>query len=188
MFLLVLAIDKARSAYALASVVALVFFLTVVLGVAVSHVDYSQGVTEAYVSRSIARSALVSMTNFSLKWLAAEVGDGDRPRAYAVTAGDYLTDFDSLRIFASIDMEGCEVRVYDLDYETGKIVEHGDEERVFPPNLPGGYMIRAVAEKKGLAPLTLESVYVVTSNLVPEAGIVEILDDKPLYWRELFRK
>ena len=178
---------KPRRGYALASTVALIFLLTVLLGVAMSHLDYSSEVTEAYLSRFQARSALESMTNMALKWLSAQVKDGGRPRAPAYT-GEYLTDFDSLRIFASVDFDGCEVKVYDLDYSADKIVKPINMSRIFPPCFPDGYMIRAVAEKKGLAPLTLESVYEVTLNTMPGGGIVEILDEKPVYWRELFRK
>jgi len=181
-------IRRARRAYALASVVALIFLLTILLGVTISHVDYSSGVMEAYMSRFQARNALESMTNLSLKWLSAEVKKGARPRAHEPVFLENLTDFDSLRIFASNDYDGCEVTIYDLDYAAEKVAKPLDASRVFPPSLPGGYMIRAVAEKKGLAPLTLESVYVVTINTTPEGNSVEILDEKPSYWRELFRK
>ena len=179
---------KKRSAFALASTVALIFLLMVLLGVAVSHLDYSSGVMEAYMSRFQAGNALESMTNLALKWLSAEVKSGARPRAQEPDALGYLTDFDSLSIFASSDYDGCEVKIYDLGYAAEKIVKPIDASRIFPPSFPGGYMIRATAEKKGLAPLTLESVYMVTLNTVSGDGVVEILDEKPVYARELFRK
>jgi hypothetical protein len=179
---------KSRLGYALASTVALIFLLTVLLGVAVSHLDYSSGVMEAHSTRFQARNDLESMTNLALKWLSTKVQAGVRPRAEDSLALEYLTDFDSLRIFASIDFDGCEVKVYDLDYTAVKIVKPIDESRVFPPSFPGGYLIRALAEKKGLAPLTLESVYEVESITLPGGGMVEVLEEKPVYVRELFRK
>ena len=48
--------------------------------------------------------------------------------------------------------------------------------------------VRAMAEKKCLAPLTLESVYEVTPSTIPGGSVVDILDKKPVYSRELFRK
>ena len=181
-------IRRTRPAYALISTVGLIFLLTILLGVAISHLVYSSRVMEAYSSRFQAKNALESMTNLSLKWLSAEVRSGTRPRARASVALEYLTDFDSLRIFASNDFDGCEVRIYDLDYKVENVAKPVDVSSIFPPSFPGGYMIRAVAEKKGLAPLTLESVYVVTSNVVSGDTSVEVLDVKPVYWRELFRK
>jgi len=166
---------------------ALIFLLTILLGVTVSRLDYSSGVLEAYSSRFQARNALESMTNLSLKWLSAEVRSGIRPRAEILSTGQDLTDCDSLRIFASVDYTGCEVKIYDLDYIAGKIDESLGVSWIFPPSFPGGYMIRAGVEKKGLAPLTLESVYAVTV-ITSEGNSVDILEEKPVYWRELFRK
>ena len=179
---------RARHAYALASTVALIFLMTVLLGVAINHLDYSSGIMEAYVSRFQARNSLESMTNVALKWLSAEVRAGSRPRSGASVALEYLTDFNSLRIFASNDHDGSEVKIYDLDYSAEMVAKPVDESRIFPPSFPGGYMIRAVTEKKNLAPLTLESVYAVTLSAIPGESVVEILDEKPVYWRELFRK
>ena len=179
---------RVRRAYALASTIALIFLMTILLGVAISHLDYSSGVMDAYVSRFHARNALESMANMSLKWLSDEVRSGARPRAGASVTLEDLTDFDSLRIFASNDYDGCEVRIYDLDYSAEMVAKPIDESRIFPPSFPMGYMIRAVAEKKGLAPLTLESVYEVTLAVIPDGSVVEILDETPIYCRELFRK
>ena len=176
-----------RRGYALASTVALIFLLTILLGVAVSHLDYYSGVMKAYSSRFQARNALESMTNLSLKWLSAEIVRGSRPRAQESVALEHLTDFDSLRIFFSTDLNGCEVKIYDLDYDAKKAAKPVSGSRVFPPSFPGGYMIRAVAEKESLAPLTSESVYVVVSIDVSGES-VGILDEKPVYSRELFRK
>ena len=179
---------RVRRAYALASTMVLIFLLTIFLGVAVSHLDYSYEVMEAYSSRFHARNALESMTNLSLKWLSSRVKSGARPRAEVPISGEYLTDLDSLRIFALMDSSGCEVKIYDLDYAAEKIESVVGIAGVFPPSFPGGYMIRAVVEKKGLAPLTLESVYEVTLNTIPGGASVEVLDEKAVYWRELFRK
>jgi hypothetical protein len=167
------------------------FMLTVVLGVAINHVDYSSEVTEAYLSRFKARSSLVSMTNLALKWLSAEVADGERPRARAAAEREYLTDFDSLRILALVDLESCEVKVYDLDYDPerlGATMAFAGEENAFPPSVARGYMVRAVVEKKAGPPLTVESVYRITEVALSEESSREVLEEKPLYWRELFRK
>ena len=180
--------ENKRSGYALASTVALIFLMTVLLGVGISCLDYNFGVMEAYMGRFKARNDLESMTNLSLRWLSAEVRGGARPRAQSPEVLEYLTDFDSLRIFSSIEFDGGEVIIYDLEYDAEKISGAVDEFRVFPPSVPGGYMIRAVMEKKGLAPLTLESVYLMTHSMIPGGSVVEILDEKPVYWRELFRK
>lgn len=177
-----------RRGYALAAVVALIFLLTTILGVIINHVGYSSWVMEAYSNRFHARNTLESMTNLSLKWLLAEVESGLRPRAQAIVTMEYLTNFDSLRIFATIDFEGGKATIYDLDYMPEKIVKPIDMSRIFPPSLPGGYMIRAVVERKGLAPLMLESVYVVTLSTLPGGDVVEILDENPVYSRELFRR
>ena len=179
---------RPRRAYALISTVGLIFLLTVLLGVMMSHLGYSSDVMEAYTRRFQARNALESMTNLSLKWLSAEVRINGRPGAEASVSLENLTDFDSLRIFASNDFDGCEVKIYNLDYSADKVTKPVDAFGVILPCLPGGYMIRATTEKEGLAPLTLESVYLVTINTLPDGNTVEVLDEKPVYWRVLFRK
>jgi len=175
-----------RRGYALASTVALIFLMTILLGVAISHLDYYSRVMNVYLSRFQARNSLVSATNLALKWLSEETRSGSRPRAQAFAVLEHLTDFDSLRIFASTGFDGCEVRIYDLDYAAEKIVKPIDARRNFPPSFPGGYMIRATVESRGLAPLMLESVYAVMLNAMPDGSVVEVLDEKPVYSRELF--
>ena len=163
--------------------------LTTILGVIISRMNFSSGVMEASSNRFYARNDLESMTSLALKWLSAEVNGGARPRARAVVALEHLTSPDSLRIFSSNGFDGGEVRIYDLDYAAEKIARPVDMSRIFPPSLPEGYMIRATAERKGLAPLMLESVYVVISlDVAPEGSVVEVLDKKPVYSRELFRR
>lgn len=181
-------IRRARRAYALASTLALIFLLTIFLGVAISHLDYSSVVMEAYSSRFQARNSLESMTNLALNWLSAEIKRGYRPRAPALSLSGYLTDVDLLRIFTSNYFNGGEVAIYDLDYDAGKISRPVGVSRIFPPSYPGAYMVRAVVERKGLAPLMLESVYVVRLNTLPCGNYVEILDERPIYMRELFRR
>jgi len=177
---------RRRRGYALASVVALIFLKTILLGVAVSHLNFYSRVMEMYYRRFQARNALESMANLAFKWLLEEVGSESRPRARAIIALEYLTDFDLLRIFASAGIDGSEVKIYDLDYAAEKVKRPVDRHRIFPPSFPGGYMIRATVEKQGLAPLMLESVYAVTFNTMPDGSIIEILDEKPVYSRELF--
>ena len=48
-------------------------------------------------------------------------------------------------------------------------------------------MIRAAIFQEGLAPLTMESVYVLIYQNVPETGEVCILRKGPVYWKESFR-
>jgi hypothetical protein len=131
------------------------------------------------------------MTNLSMKWLAAELKSGRRPRADAAELHEYLTDFNSLRIFSSRVFEDGEIAIYDLDYDPETLVETGIDFLFLPPNRLGGYMIRATVAKKELAALTMESVYVVACVAVPsgilEEKIVCVLEEAPLYSRELFR-
>jgi hypothetical protein len=182
-----------RAAYALSSTMALVFLLTVLLGVVVAHIEYSADIMGVYLKRVQARSELVSMTNLALKWLRTRFDAGTRPKANVVdetNKNENLTDFNSLSIFSSCnvqeDMEG-RVQVFDLDYDPESVAEPLADPLLFPPSLPGGYMIRATVTRKGLAPFMAESVYVSACYDVPEAGEVHVLEKTPLYWRELLR-
>lgn len=179
-----------KRAYALASVMTLLFLLTVLAGVLVAHIGYSSDVMGAYLSRVQARSELVSLTNLGLKWLNAQFNTGTRPSAGIVDKYENLTDFNSLSIFASNSAtEGAEgrVEVFDLGYDPGKLAEPVADPLLFPPSLPGGYMIRVSVAHKGLAALMLESVYVSVRHDVPEAGEVYTLKKEPVYWKESFR-
>ena len=104
---------KNRRGYALASTVALIFLMTILLGVAVSHLDYYCGVMEAYSGRFQARNALESMTNMSLKWLSVSVKTYDRPKAHIPATQKYLTDVDSLCIF-STDFDGRSAYLFEF--------------------------------------------------------------------------
>ncbi|MDR1979459.1 MAG: hypothetical protein LBQ42_12060 [Synergistaceae bacterium] len=180
----------ARHAYALSSTMALVFLLTVLLGVVVAHIGHSLDVMSVHLRRIQARSELVSMTNSALKWLSTEFKMGKRPRAPIVDLDENLTDFDSLSIFSSCnvkeDVEG-NVEVFDLDYNPENLVEPVVDPLLFPPSFPRGYMIRAVVAQKGLASLMMESVYRLTLNDVPGVGGVYVFETKPVYWKEWFR-
>ncbi|MDR1377056.1 MAG: hypothetical protein LBJ22_06065 [Synergistaceae bacterium] len=186
---------RARRAYALASVTALVFLLTVLMGVLVAHIGYSSDLMDVYLRRVQARSELVSMTNLGLKWLNTQFNTGTRPRA--AIAGKHenfeyenLTDFHSLSIFVSHSVtESAEgkVEVFDLDYDPENLSEPLADPLFFPPSLPGGYMVRAAVVQKELASLTIESVYVSVPYDVPETGEVYILKKEPVYWKESFR-
>jgi len=175
-------VEKKRRGYALASTVGLIFLLTILLGVAISRLDYSLVVIEAYSNRFKARNALESMTNLALKWLKEDVKKTE-PRDTAEL--ENLTDFDSLLIFTSSGFNGCEVKVYNLNY---KIAGFFAVPYVLPSSFEGGYMIRATVERTGMAPMMLESVY----EVVPvgdDASVVWVLDDgKPVYSRELFQR
>jgi hypothetical protein len=183
-----------RRAYALSSTMALIFLLSVLLGVAVTHAGYSSEIMGVYSRRVRARSELTSMTNLALKWLISEFEKGVRPRASIVNTYEDLTDFHSLSIFLSYsigdDIEGeveGKVEVFDLDYASESLAEPVSDPLLFPPSLPGGYMIRAVVAQKGLVFLTMESVYVSGFRDVPGLGVVYILEKTPVYWKESFR-
>jgi hypothetical protein len=182
---------RVKRAYALSSTMALVFLLTVLLGVVVAHIEYSLDITNAYLERVQARSELASMTNLALKWLSGTFAAGTRPEAAArQNMSENLTDSNSLSIFSSYnvkeDLEG-RVEVFDLDYDPGSLAEPMADPARFPPSLPGGYMIRATVARKGRVSLMTESVYVTECYDVPEAGEVYVLRKEPLYWRESIR-
>jgi hypothetical protein len=179
----------ARRAYALSSVVVLIFLLSVLLGVGMTHLGYSIDVMNVHVTRIEARSDLASMTNLALRWLRAELATGTRPRAEAIEFSDGLTDFNLLSIFSldkTDEMKGS-VRVFDLEYNPENVMEPVADPLFFPPCFPGGYLIRANVAKRGSAPIMAESVYVVIISDDPEKGMVYTLRERPLYWRELFR-
>jgi hypothetical protein len=188
---------RSKRAYALSSVMALVFLLTVLLGVVVAHIEYSSDVMRAYLKRVQARSELASMTNWALKRLSATFAAGVRPKASAAdkaNMNENLTDFNSLSIFSSYSVkEGSEgrlegkVEVFDLDYDPESLAEPVGDPVLFPPSLPGGYMIRATVAGDGLTFLMTESVYVSQCYDVPEAGEIYVLRKEPLYWRESLR-
>ncbi|MDR2179894.1 MAG: hypothetical protein LBP21_06275 [Synergistaceae bacterium] len=182
-----------QRAYALSSTMALVFLLTVLLGVVVAHIGYSSDVMGVYLKRVQARAELTSMTNSALKRLTAEFSSGARPRADGVAAYEKLTDLSSLSIFSSCSvsdsMEKMEsrVEVFDLDYDPENLAEPVTAPLLLPPSLPGGYMIRATVAHEGLASLMTESVYMSVCIDIPEVGEVYILEKKPVYWKESFR-
>ena len=178
---------RARRAYALLSVMGLIFLVTLLLGAAVMYAGHSHAVVNAYLRRAGSRSDLASMTNLSLRWLFASLKAGSRPRAKAAESLENLTNFNSLRIFYYNNSSGGEVSVYDLEYDPQNLVEPVADPLLFPPSRPDAYMIRATALKDEMAPITIESVYVVLPNVIPGEGIVYILENQPLYWRELFR-
>ena len=172
-----------RSGYALVSTVALLFLMTVMFGVAISRLDFSFGVMEAYSNRFQTRNELLSMTNLALKRLSEELRS--HPLAKPPIELKDLTDLDSLLIFTMNVYDGCEARVYNLHYSMA--VSFGTAQ-ILPPMLKDGYMIRAVAEKKGMAPMTLESVYEARLVSVGE-NVGWALDfERPVYSRELFRR
>ncbi|MDR1379771.1 MAG: hypothetical protein LBJ36_12080 [Synergistaceae bacterium] len=178
-----------RRAHALSWVVALMFLASVLLGVEAAHLGYSFEVMDIYSKRAEARAELISLTNLASRWLRAELKNGIRPRAKAIEFNENLTDFNLLIIFSADALEKIEggVQLFDLEYNPENVVEPVADPLSFPPCFPGGYLIRARLAKKGLAPITMESLYVVTPFDILGKGIVYILKEKPLYWRELFR-
>ena len=178
---------RARRAYALLLVMGLIFFVTLLLGAAVMYAGHSYAVVNVYLRRTETRSELASMTNRSLRWLSANLKAHSRPRAESIESSERLTNFNSLRIFTYNNLNGGETAVYDLDYDSRNLTDPMEEPLFFPPSRPNAYMIHATVLKEELAPLTVESVYVVLPNVIPGEGLVYVLEDKPLYWRELFR-
>ena len=179
-------VAEKRRGYALFSVLALIFLLIVLLGIAVTHVGYSYDVVNAYLRRVEARSELTSMTNLALRWLSANLKI-ERPRAFAVETHERLTNTGSLRIFFSTHSKGGEVEVYDLDYDSGHLAEPVAEPLFFPASFRCAYMIRAAVVKNEMAPLVMESVYEIRPISITSVDIVYVLEDRPLYIREFFR-
>ena len=178
--------EKKRG-YALFGVIAVVFLLLVLLGVAMIHIGYFSEVANVFLRRTQTRTVLVSYTNFALKWLTAELKTGIRPRANAVNAKENLTDSHSLRIFSSNDSQGGLVEVYDMGYDPEKLMDPVEDFLLLPPAFPDGYMIRALAEKEGQVSVIVESVYRAVFTDIPGMGVVYVLEEQPLLWRELLR-
>ncbi len=183
---------RRRRAYVLYSTIALVFLLTFLLGVVVLLLGYSLDVRSVYQSRMNARSELFSLTNISLKWLKAESTAGRVPKAHAVEANKKISDCSALRVFLLEDGQGGEVAVFDLGYNPENMEEPMDDPLLFPPAIAYGYMIRARVRKEdsfsaGLAPITMETVLLMKPNIIPGKDPVYILDEEPLFWRELLR-
>jgi hypothetical protein len=161
---------------------ALIFLLMTLLGVAVVQVDYSFEVARFSLKRLDARSELDSMTNQALRWLSEEIRSGARQEM----TGENLTNFNSLRIFSSNGSKGGRVEVFDMDYAPQNISEVMVP-LLFPPSRKDAYMVRASIALEELAPMTVESVYQTRPCEVPGEGIVYILENNPLYRREIFR-
>jgi hypothetical protein len=163
---------------------------------------YSFEIMALQAKRMEARSELVSMTNLALRWLRSQLESGTLPRAEAIELDKSLTDFDLLSIFSSDVTETMETRegikgitegvqgsvqIFDLGYDPVNIEGPVADPVFFPPCFPGGYLIRARVAKKGLSPITMENVYLVTPSNAPGNGSGYVLKERPLYWRELFR-
>jgi hypothetical protein len=162
----------------------IVFAASVLLGTAMTHTVYFSRVTDVSIKRAQARSDLYSLTSLALKWLKAEL----ETEPGAVKSNGDLTDSGALCIFSLEDFSGGSVKIFDLGYDPLKIKSLPDELLLlFPPSCPDAYLVRATVEKRGLAPMTEESVFVLTSNDVPGGRVVYVLEEKPLYSRELFR-
>jgi hypothetical protein len=160
---------------------------SILLSAATVHVVYFSNVTDVTLRRVQARSDLLSLTNLALKWLKEELRTGTQWRADAVKSNEYLADSNALCIFSLEDPSMGSVKVFDLGYDPGKAAKSPADLLLFPPSYPGAYLIRAVAEKQGLASIMEESVFVLTSINVPGEGVVDILEEDPLFSREIFR-
>jgi hypothetical protein len=160
--------------------------VSILLSVATVHVVYFSNVTDVSLRRVQARSDLLSLTNLALKWLKEELRTGTKWRADAVKSNEYLTDSNALCIFSLENPSVGSVKVFDLGYDPKNATSPTDL-LFFPPSYPGAYLVRAVVEKQGLASITVESVFVLTSNDVPGEGVVDVLEEEPLFSREIFR-
>jgi hypothetical protein len=157
------------------------------LGLGVAHVAYFSRVMNVPLRRAQARSDLFSLTSMALRWLTSELRRGANWRAEAVKSGGLLTNSGALCIFDLEDSLGGSVKVFDLGYDPEKLPGHPDDILLFPPSHPDAYLVRAVVAKRGMASMMAESVFVLTSHDVPGEGVVNVLDEEPLFSREMFR-
>ena len=179
------------------STMALVFLLTLLLGVVVLLLGYSLDVKSVYQNRMNARSELFSLTNISLKWLGGESTAGRIPKAYAIEANKKIMGCSALCVFSLDDGQGGDVAVFDLGYNPENLTDPIDDPLLFPPAIAYGYMIRARVWKEEsfsvgltpipLAPITMETVFIMKLNNIPGKDPVYVLDEEPLFWRELLR-
>jgi hypothetical protein len=79
------------------------------------------------------------------------------------------------------------VQVFNLGYDPANLANPLADLLSFPPYRPGAYLVRATVKKQGLASITGESVYVLTSNDIPGTGVVNVLEEESLFSREVFR-
>jgi hypothetical protein len=175
--------------YALCWTMLFIFMVSALLGLAAAHTAYFSAVTDVYLKRAQARSELFSLTNLALRWLTSELRTGANWRAEAVKSGGHLTNSGALCIFSLEDPSRGSVKVFDLSYDPEKLTAAASPAELlsFPPSCPGAYLVRAAVAKRGLASMTAESVFVLTSNDVPGEGIVGVLEEEPLFSREVFR-
>jgi hypothetical protein len=158
------------------------------LGLGAAHVAYFSRVMNVSLRRAQTRSDLFSLTSLALRWLTSELRTGANWRAEAVKSGRNLTNSDALCIFDLEDPLRGSVKVFDLGYDPKNLSPvRPDELLLFPPSYPGAYLVRAVVTKRGLASMTAESVFVLTSHNAPGEGVVHVLDEEPLFSREMFR-
>lgn len=167
------------------AVMGFIFLSMVLLGGVLIVLGRSMEVTEASLDRSRVRSELFSLTNASLRWLSQELREGRRPRAFATD--DPLTEFDALRVFFSSEARSGTVAVYDLDYDPKRLRDVRDPLSVLTP-CPFGYMIRAIVDRPGWAPFTIEAVFLALPVCTPNDETVYVLEEVPLFWRELRRQ
>jgi hypothetical protein len=156
--------------------------MSALLGTAMVHVAYVSKVTDASLRRAQARSDMLSLTNLALQWLKKEA-----IKPNGIKSDGNLTNNEVLCIFSiEYPLRGS-VTVFDLGYDPKRWTESGIDLLFFPPYYPGAYLVRAVVKKQGLASIMGESVYVLASYDVPGKGVVLVLDEKPLFSREIFR-
>jgi hypothetical protein len=166
--------------YALCWTLLLLFTMSALLGLTAAHVAYFSGLADVSLRRAQARSDLFSLTNLALKRLESELKTGRGWRADAMESDGALSG--DLCIFSQEAPEGS-VKVFDLGYDPENLTGSPDDILSFPPTYPGAYLVRASVAKRGLAPMTAESVFVLISLDVPEEGVF----GDPLFSREMFR-
>ncbi|MDR1731173.1 MAG: hypothetical protein LBR61_03680 [Synergistaceae bacterium] len=169
-----------KKAFVLFPVVALLFAATLLLGLFLFLTGRSLEVAKGALERTRTRSAFLSMTNDSLRWLNRELKEHRRPRA---SFDGPLSDLNFLRVFASGDSNFQSVTVYDLDYPWEKL----ESSPALPPPCTGGYLIRAVVARKGEVPFISESVFKVLPIPSTNETTDYVLEERPFIWREIRR-
>ncbi|GHS93252.1 hypothetical protein AGMMS50276_03190 [Synergistales bacterium] len=177
-----------RKGYVLCLTIVIVFIVSSILGLSVVRVASFSNVASAYLTHGLVRRELISMTNFSVKWLIAKLNAGEVPR----TEESAPSDAKNLRVFVQsterdAQHNGGSVEIFDMGYAHSEAYPSEGKLSLFPPHYPDGYLIRATLAGKGQATLIMENVYIMTSGDAPDSGRFYKLEKTPVYSREIFR-
>ena len=176
-----------RKGYVLCLTIVIVFIVSSILGLSIIRFASFSNVASAYLTHDSVRRELISMTNFSVKWLIAKLNAGEVPRTE-----ERPSDAKNLRVFIQsterdASHNGGSVEIFDMGYAPSEASPSEGALSLFPPHCPDCYLIRAQLAGKGQATLIMENVYIMTSGDTPDGERFYKLEKTPVYSREIFR-